>query len=33
VVVLDALPHTASGKIDYPLLRKRAVEMKTQATS
>lgn len=31
VVALDALPHTSSGKIDYPQLRKRAAESSTQA--
>lgn len=30
VVVLDKLPHTSSGKIDYPALRRRAAESSTQ---
>ena len=33
VVVLDKLPHTSSGKIDYPQLRKWAAEAKPQAAS
>jgi len=33
VVVLDSLPHTSSGKVDYPQLRKRAAEANAQSTS
>ncbi len=33
VVILDKLPHTSSGKIDYPQLRKWAAEAKPQAAS
>jgi acyl-CoA ligase (AMP-forming) (exosortase A-associated) len=33
VVVVDKLPHTSSGKIDYPQLRKRASETGPQAAS
>ena len=33
VVILDKLPQTSSGKIDYPQLRKRAAEAKPQAAS